>query len=71
MTCRKLWTAICPLSGGGLLMAQCKSSKSELVRRIANDDAIWRLYPVQFVRERRWPRKLFRRGLAFKYSDGV
>jgi hypothetical protein len=48
-----------------VLQAQCKSSKAELVRRLIADDSAWHA-EIKFTREKRWPNKFFRRGLAFR-----
>lgn len=69
---RKVWTATAHSYATTrlriVIKAQCKSSRSELTRRILADDPIW-LEGVTYTMEKRWPNRAFRRGLAFRCFD--
>ena len=65
----KVWSAVVNFSGI-LLVAQAKSSKAELIRRLRKDDPVWSSPDVYFVIDKRWENKHFRRGLAIRCFNG-
>ena len=58
---------LCVPFRGGALMAQAKSSFAEAVRRAVADDPIWLQPNVRTVNVKRWPKKHFKRGIAFRF----
>lgn len=65
----KVWTAAVWFSGISI-KAQAKSSRTELIRRLTKDDPFWTSSDVCFYKEKRWPNKYFRRGLAMRCPNG-
>lgn len=67
---KKVWTA-CVRFGGGVLMAQCRSSKKELKRRIEADDPVWRPPGTFYLMQKMFRKDKFKRGLAIVYKLGA
>lgn len=62
-----VWTAVVlSLYSRNYLIAQEKSSKARLLKRLIADDPIWSMRPVEMVRMKMFPKNRFRRGLAIK-----
>jgi hypothetical protein len=62
----KRWTARAPGPWQGrVLVAQAKSSRAELTRRLIADDPAWHS-GVIYTLEKAWNKKHFRRGLAIR-----
>lgn len=70
---RKLiWTAtVGALSSDWTLVAQCKSSKAELMRRLLADDPVWRRPNVRLCRLPVAKNSSFRRGLSIRCISRV
>jgi hypothetical protein len=71
---RKLiWTATVTfpphfLNLRGVLSAQCKSSRAELMRRLLADDPVWHQPNVVLSRRPMLAKRKFRSGLAITYQ---
>jgi hypothetical protein len=65
MAAKKLWTAR-KLWHNCIVAAQCKSSLSELTRRLKRDDPLWENGYISYTRQPRFKKKHFKRGLAVR-----
>jgi hypothetical protein len=63
---KRIWTASVRFCGG-VLMAQCKSSKAELKRRIENDDPVWKPPGTVYSMRPMFRNIAFKNGLAIIY----
>lgn len=61
---KKVWTASVNMRHC-VIVAQAKSSKFELIRRLENDDPAWR-GEVEYSMRPMFSKKSFKRGLAIK-----